>query len=269
MIPKEFQNTLRLHKELKGIEDEEAKAIYKLENPTTAHFVDDEYIKSIKEAHEENEQEKYKKQITSSFKNEYLKANETNTYFLGCSFTNYEQNFDNRSLDFKTKFTDAKDHNFIYEELKAIIFFELPKYIDDELIKSINYSLERTKEFLIKKIEDLGFNVEFSINENGLETLSIKNSEKDLTIKKLDNSKLEWEGTETDLIELGKAIYEAKCINHNISQKEFFNLLMEFFNFNVPNPAKALQNIRKRKIDQTKLINRLEQKLTDWQSKYG
>jgi hypothetical protein len=263
MIPKEFINTIEQQKEYNNYM---AQFEYEEIPEEFAHLPPSEVQRKEYEASPEYKLEKL---IKESFTKEYNKLTEARSYFLGCTYDIYTTTYKTRLQAFKDLYMDAEEHNFIHEELQAITFCNLPKYIDTKLLKSINYSLERTKDFLITKLNELKFKVDFSVNEKGTEILSIKNNQSDLTIRKIDNSMLKWEGTETDLIELGKAIYEAKYINHNIKQKEFFNLLMSFFNKNVPNPTKALQNIRNRKIDETKLIHRLEQKLRDWQSNYG
>ena len=263
MIPKEFINTIEQQKKY---DNYMAQFEYEEIPEEFAHLPPSEVQQKEYEASPEY---KLKKLTKESFTKEYYKLTEAVSYFLGCPYNIYKTTYKTRLQAFKDIYADAEEHNFIHEELRVITFCNLPIYIDTKLLKSINYSLERTKDFLITKLNELKFKVNFSINENGTETLSIQNAQKDLTIKKIDNSKLKWEDTDIDLIELGKAIYEAKCINHNISQREFFKLLMEFFNFQVPNPTKALQNIRKRKIDQAKLIPRLEQKLKKWASNYG
>lgn len=263
MIPKEFKNTIEQKKEY---DDYMTQFEYDEIPEEFAHLPP---LEVQEKEYEASDEYKLKEQIKQSFSDEYAKLTEINSYFLGCVFKSYESTYKSRLVAFQKKYIDAKEHNFIYDELNAIIFFELPNYIDDGLNKSISYSLERTKEYLINRLEELSFNVVFTVNDNGLETLSIKNNQKDLSIKKMDKPKLEWKGTETDLIELGKALIVAKYINSDITQKDFLKSLMDFFNFNVPNPKKLLQNIRNRKENQTILINRLEQKLRDWQSQYG
>ncbi len=175
MIPKEFKSTSKLHKELISLEEEEEKAIFKVENSEIAHYIDDEYLEYQKEIYESDTQERYKKQIADSFTKEYKKLNKSNKYFLGCSLMNYNHNYDNRLSEYREKYTDAIEHNFIYEELQNINKFNLPYYIDNDVKKSIYFSIERIKEVLKKKLSDNGYEISTSYNDAGeINSLAIK-----------------------------------------------------------------------------------------------
>ena len=133
-----------------------------------------------------------------------------------------------------------------------------------KILKSIKYSIDRIKEFLIEKLGK-NFTITFSKDKKGLETLSIKSNLKELSIQKMDNSKIKWnkERSNTDLVELGKALYETGYIE-NINQKEFLELFFNFFNREVKNPDTTLTKIINRKKDKLILIPILEDKMIKW-----
>jgi hypothetical protein len=263
MIPKEFKNTNKLLKEFNALEEEIELNVLKLTDPELADQIEAaENYKNIDVDQEPEEQ--YKQQINENFNKEYIKFNKAKKYFLGCSKDNYITNYEGRLEAFNSIYTDSNEQNFIYEELKAIIFFSLPFYIAGELVKSINYSLERTKEFLIKKLEDLNFNVHFSINENGLETLSIKSMQKDISIEKIGNSNLKWEGDITQLVELGMALIASNSINvgkSKLSENKFYELLANFFNIEKLYHEKLKSDIRRRTKDTTVFLPFLDETL--------
>ena len=262
MISKEFKETNKLLEELNKFEEIVELNILKLTDPELADRL--EASDHSKDNSLSQPEEQLKQQIDKNFNKEYIKFNKAKKYFLGCSKDNYTANYKSRLKAFNSIYTDSNEHNFIYEELKAITFFSLPFYIAEELVKSINYSLERTKEFLIKKLEDLNFNVHFSINENGLETLSIKSVQKDISIEKIGNSNLKWEGSTTHLVELGMALIASGSVSagtSKLSENKFYELLANFFNVGKLPHEKYKGDIRRRVKDATVFIPLLDEAL--------
>ncbi|WP_456441880.1 RteC domain-containing protein [Psychroserpens sp.] len=264
MIPKEFKNTYQLQQELNQLLEQEEIAILKTESPDLANQL--EVNINLMEVYESQPDQQYKKQISKSFNKEYEEQNNATEYFLGCSFTIYSDTYESRLKAFKSDYKDAKEHNFIYDELETLTHFDLPSYIDKKLVKSINYSLESAKDFLINKLEHLGFKVTFSKNDNGLETLIMKTEHKDLSIQKMDNSNLKWEGDKTHLVELGMALIASNSINvgkgiNKLSESEFYGLLANFFNIEKLYHEKYKRDIRNRVKDDTVFIPLLDEAL--------
>lgn len=261
MIPIEFTETSRLQEELNRLESKFEQDTLRVENPELAERLEAYQHSSTK--YELEPEEQYKSQINDSFKTEYKQLEEAQIYFLGCSSSLYANHYTSRLEAFKNSYPDAQEHNFIHDELQILINFELPNYLDDNLIKSIGYSIERNKEFLIKRLEELGFTVSFSIDKDGLETLSIKTNQKDLSIHKHNTSTLKWTANVTDLVELGMALIESNSVNvgkgkDNLSENQFYKLLADFFNLDTLYHEKLKQDIKKRVKDETVFLPMLD-----------
>lgn len=264
MIPIQFKETTRLQEELNRLESKYEQDVLIFENPELVERLE-AYSHSLKK-YELEPEEKYKRQINESFKTEYKQLEEAQKYFLGCSNSLYTHHYESRLEAFKNSYIDGQEHNFIQDELQILINFELPSYLDDNLKKSIDYSIERNKEFLIKRLEELGFTVNFSIGKDGLETLSIKTNQKDLSIHKHNTPELKWKANVTDLVELGMALIENNSINvgkgkDNLSESQFYKLLADFFNLDTLYHEKLKQDIRNRVKDETVFLPKLNENL--------
>lgn len=75
---------------------------------------------------------------------------------------------------------------------------------------------------------------------------------------------LNWQGTPLEFTELIKALLLTKKISPELSQKEVFNRLKEFFNVDAFNESDKLKDIRKRINTPTPFINTLETSLDNW-----
>jgi hypothetical protein len=176
MISIELKNTYKLEQELKSIEEEEDFNILQITDPELANRIKaTENIYKDREYKNLEPEEKLQFSINQNYIKESKKLNISNKYFLGCSLANYQQNFDNRFIDYKNKYIDAVEHNFIFEEFQNINKFSLPYYIDVDFKKSVNFSIERTKEYLKKRLSLSGYKFETSYNNSGeIKTLAIK-----------------------------------------------------------------------------------------------
>lgn len=264
MIPKEFKNTYKLQQELNQLLEQEEITILKTENPELANQL--EANESLKETYLSQPEQQFKKQIKDSFRKEYKEQNNIKEYFLGCSNAIYTETYDSRLKAFKSNFTDAREHNFIYDELERLTHFELPSYIDSKLLKSIRYSIESNKDFLIDKLEGLGFTVTFSKDDNGLETLIMKTNHKDLSIQKAHKSTLKWEADITHLVELGMALIASESVNvgkgkNKLSENNFYELLSNLFNVEKLYHEKLKRDIRNRVKDDTVFIPLIDEAL--------
>ena len=105
-------------------------------------------------------------------------------------------------------------------------------------------------------------------------TVLIKRIE-DLEEKPLDNQKkfsnLSWNGTNTELVELGKSLLENGSIKESHKkgkQKELFDVLSSAFNFEIKIRDKTLQDIKKRSNgSETLFLDSLKSSLFRWITK--
>ena len=270
MIPKEFKETLDISTEYSTYLNEIEQSVALLtssdngnEPPFTqgmAETMQQEFEKSPEYIFEQN--------ISKAFNKEYKALNKSKTYFLGCELENYKKNYKSRLNSFQKDYKDSKEQDFVRDELEKLIHFSLPDYLDSKLLKSIGYSIERTKEYLYSILESKGFSISLVKSEDDTETLSIKTKQKDLSIKKIDNSNLKWRTKPTHLVELGMALIESGSINvgkgvDDLSEKKFYDLLAEFFNVEKLYHEKLKGDIRRRIKDETVFIPMLDIALKD------
>lgn len=83
----------------------------------------------------------------------------------------------------------------------------------------------------------------------------------------LSKNKLAWKGTQTELIELIKALIENGSIK-GASQKNIIDLFAKFLNINIKHPDKIIQDIKKRNNDsETLFLDKLKSTLYDYTQK--
>jgi hypothetical protein len=97
--------------------------------------------------------------------------------------------------------------------------------------------------------------IELIENKNGMET-NINAFQK--------QSKLFWTGNKTDLIELIYALHTSGAINSGTADiKEVALVCEQMFNVNLGDYYRTFLEIRSRKINQTKFIDKLKESLTN------
>ena len=93
------------------------------------------------------------------------------------------------------------------------------------------------------------------LNNNGMETINSPNP----TV----SSKLFWTGNKTDLIELIYALHSSGAINSGTADiKEMASACEQIFNIDLGDYYRTFLEIRSRKINQTKFIDKLKESLT-------
>jgi hypothetical protein len=93
------------------------------------------------------------------------------------------------------------------------------------------------------------------LNNNGMETINSPNP----TV----SSKLFWTGSKTDLIELIYALHSSGAINSGTADiKEMASACEQIFNIDLGDYYRTFLEIRSRKINQTKFIDKLKESLT-------
>jgi hypothetical protein len=93
----------------------------------------------------------------------------------------------------------------------------------------------------------------------------LENSNMDVNVAVLQNqSKLFWTGNKTDLIELIYALHASGAINSGTADiKEVASICEQMFNINLGDYYRTFLEIRLRKINQTKFIDKLKEALVN------
>jgi len=243
----------------------------------------------------------YQRKITPVFIEDYKSAINMKEYFWGCEvsvFINkYQDYLKKYSAQYKQsvfEFEDEAIENFLKENTQVFPNYALFLYPVKELaIELSDYSSSRSTESnkilfkieknrkqkvsflnsIIKKqnryckVACVGYdkNWIFSRLEKGIEKTAKLSEVKvdDKTISK--SERLNWNGTELELVELLKALIESKKITGH-TDKLVFNTIYELFSLDYTDAKKKdrLATIRHRTIDKTPLITQLEINLKSW-----
>lgn len=179
--------------------------------------------------------------VKQSFENQYKLLTESKTYFYGCSFEIYKLTYYERLKSFLSDYIDASEMNFIERELNNEIEYDLIYYKTE---KKIHYSIDLRKGFLKDKKTQL--------------------TTQPQEIKTEQTNSLNWQGTNLQFAELTKALIETKLISPDLTQKEFFKRMKQFFNVDVFNESDKLKEIRERTNTTTPLLNILDTSLNNW-----
>lgn len=102
----------------------------------------------------------------NAFNKEYNNLITEKIYFYGCPLFIYESTYDIRLNDFQKEFIDAEEIIFIEFELKKGILDPKYEFIHETSRLKIHYSLVKRLEFLEKKIEELGYKIQHSLDES-------------------------------------------------------------------------------------------------------
>lgn len=254
MIPTNFEETLEKEKDYNfsiGHNDESEK-----------------HNQYLKKEYEESTEFQNLELVRESFIKEYNNYIELKTYFIGCPLNVYTTTYKDRLNNFLEQYTDSKEHNFINDELLELLHYKTPYFVQLPLSKSITYSIEQTKDFLIQQLEKLDFDISLSKDSSNNTTLEIGNYKKDLSIEIAKPTALKWQANKTDLVELGMALIETKSINigttrNELSEKEFYELLASFFNVDKLNHEQTKQKIKTRKKEETTFLPKLNNTLIE------
>lgn len=104
--------------------------------------------------------------LSSTFAQEYTDLIKEKEYFRGCPFKIYQEDFHHRKRNFLKDNPDTLDIDFIkseYENLDLPIFdLTLPN-----IVKSIQHSITRTKEFLDEEVAKTTYFISVSYDDSG------------------------------------------------------------------------------------------------------
>jgi len=142
MLPKEFVKTRMLYEaymdsiesipshRLDALEDE-------LENPKTGRFWNYDLEKCYEEDFECYSKEQF--------------------FFYGCSYSVYEKFYNERKENFKKDIVDAEEIDFIIKDYNNLSFNYHFKFSSEKTKEQIDVSLSSQREFLEKRINELGY----------------------------------------------------------------------------------------------------------------
>ncbi len=185
-----------------------------------------------------NDTEHFK--LNEIFETDYNLLTESKEYFFGCSFDVYNNTYSDRLATFLFDFPDANEVDFCDYELKKDLFYVSSEFLTEKM----KFSIKKRNDFLNHKKERL-------------------TTQPKQIVTALENS-LNWQGQPIQFTELTKALFETKLISPEITQKEFFKRMKQFFNVKEFDDKEKLKGIRARSKDLTPFINVLETSLNNW-----
>lgn len=187
----------------------------------------------------------------------------------------FNNHFENDFINYKKKYIDCSKKQFINELenhykhcLKNVRIINIPELGLYEVDNEANhYGV-----YIIPEIQDLyknedgtnelkRKNLEITF-ENILDQLKIKKSRisSDNNTSQIPVSKLKWQGTQTQFIELTKALIENGSVKG--LQKDVIASLSQFLNIKIKNPDKTIQDIKNRNVgSETLFLNDLKTSL--------
>lgn len=203
------------------------------------------------------------KKLTKLFQDQEIALKNTEEYYFGCPFSIYKKHYENRKKDFLNQFEDATEIDFIIYELRNGIF-ELPptyEYILSKQKVKFGFALKKRFEFLESEANDLGYTLEYIESDPmNSESFKLKSFNKSSTP---NISTLKWNGSQTELIELIKALILSEKIQG--TQKGIINSFSTLFEIEIKNPDKIIQDIKNRNNgSETLFLDHLKKLLLDY-----
>jgi len=210
--------------------------------------------------------------IADSFANEYELNNKKNIYSSVCDFETYKINYYRRLQESLDEIPDAGEEYFICNELKDLSRDFCFPFVDEKTKTKIFYSGMRKEDFLLEKMEAIGYEYLLgTTDENGL---LIPTAYQEYTYRKIKNFKssnlalvLNIKMKPTEFMELFKAIWE----NGRFPYKQQADALIHFsklFNMDIKNPDIVLQNVKNRNIgSETLFLDKLKSKFLKFRNK--
>ncbi|TXB66858.1 hypothetical protein FRY74_01345 [Vicingus serpentipes] len=192
----------------------------------------------------------------------YYKSNEENYFWQYCNLSTYKKTFDERFEIYKKTYTDAELNDFISKELTLLNSYL--KHDFDGNVICLYYTSTINP--------DIKFPIYNDCLDEFRDVLILSNQkkisflEKEITkqIKVINSSNIKFTGTQTDFIELVKALIENESLKGN-SQKEIIETLSNFLNIKINNPDKLIQDLKKRNNgSETLFLDSLKETLYDY-----
>lgn len=173
MIPTEFKVT-------RSINDKYRRTIYEI----TQGWDSDDYRFGVYEFEDiinPDTGNSYGYDIVTNFEKEYDKNIEEGNYFIGCPFSIYKTTYSERLENFIND--NAKDlydeSHFVKTELRDTLEYDVDSTLQGQIRVQLKKSIIRRKEFLIGRLESLGFIFKVVKDEFGkIESVSKKGTKK-------------------------------------------------------------------------------------------
>jgi hypothetical protein len=151
MIPTEFKVT-------RSINDKYRRTIYEI----TQGWDSDDYrfgVYEFEDTINPDTGNSYGYDIVTNFEKEYDKNIVEGNYFIGCPFSIYETTYPERLKNFINE--NSKDvydeSHFVKNELRDTLEYDVDSTLQGQIRKQLKKSIFRRKEFLIGRLESLGF----------------------------------------------------------------------------------------------------------------
>ncbi len=189
-----------------------------------------------------------KSKMLKLFIEEYKENISRERYFFGCPSKIYKETYHERLDNFLSLFEDAHELDFIDKELSKGIeslnfFFELDSTIAD----SARYSLSKRRKMLEERLNHYGYKLHF-LTKNSQSGSPVEEFKVIPTTgpesNKNSNLGIKWEGTQTEFMELIKALIENESIRGK--QKDVIKFFSNLLSIEIKNPDKLIQDLKKR-----------------------
>lgn len=151
MIPTEFETT-------RSINDKYSRNIYEMTQGWD--FDDDRFgVYEFEDTINPETGNSYGYDIVTSFDKEYNEFVDEGKYFIGCPFSIYKSTYSKRLENFiNDNIKDLYDEShFVKTELRDTLEYNVNSLLGREISAHLKKSILRRKEFLIDKLESLGF----------------------------------------------------------------------------------------------------------------
>jgi len=159
------------------------------------------------------------------------------------------------------------DTSYVSDAVNELVYYnitleELNKLTNEDLLSYD--SLKATKYYFLKPFLEY---VKYIPLVELYHTLTLlEEDKKDKNYETLEKQKVQWYGTQTELIELIKSLIENN--NFRGTQKQIIKKISVLFGLNINNPDKLIQDIKKRNVGSEALfLDRLKSSLHDFINK--
>lgn len=199
---------------------------------------------------------------------EIAELNDKGIYFHLCKFSIYKKTFKDRLNEFLETYEDAEPISFLTNELdeylKPVTSTKIFQNLDQENILKLNYTRRKVIQFLREQALEFDYKITIIKNDKNIAvSYNIEEIEDNLHQK---HPQIQWHGNQTEFIELIKALIENGTLKG--TQKEIIQKTSDFFNIEIKNPDKLIQDIKKRNtVSATLFIDSLKSNLYDYITK--
>jgi len=190
-------------------------------------------------------------------------------HFIESEIKFFKNCYDTANIKLREIHYDEYNHILEYNERLTsweygVDSFELDGKVNNIVFNEIVDFNENTNGFDLVKSEQLAFTYSKIISFLNDKKEQLTTQPQQLETKINPENSLKWQGTNLQFAELTKALIETKLISPELTQKEFFKRMKQFFNIDELNESDKLKEIRERTNTTTPLLNILETSLNNW-----